>query len=582
MARSPRRTRSLQKVPTGIVGLDELTSGGLPYKRPTLLCGGAGCGKTLLAMEFLVNGARRYGEPGVFVSFEESADDLFRNFASLGFDLPGLVATRKLVVDHARVEPHEVADSGDYDLDGLFIRLAHAIDQVGAKRVVLDTVEALFAGLPNPTILRAELRRLFRWLKQRGVTAVITAEQGSQTLTRHGIEEYVSDCVIMLDHRVADRVSTRRLRVVKYRGSVHGTNEYPFLIDDDGIWLLPVTSLKLEHAVSDDRVSSGIPSLDTMLDGRGYYRGSSILLSGTAGSGKTSVAAHFATAAARRGERCLYFAFEESPAQLMRNMRSIGLDMARWTQKGLLQFHAARPSLHGLELHLSVMLKAVQQFRPRVVIVDPITSLAAVGNQLDTKTMLLRLVDSLKAHGITALLTSLTHAGTDLEHTEAEISSLMDTWLLLRDIETQGERNRGMYVLKARGMAHSNQIREFRLTAHGVELSDVYVGPGVVLTGSARVAQEARDEAERRAAREQLEQQRFALEQKRQALENQIATLRTAFAAEEARALQFMAQSELHSRLIEEERAIQRRRRQPDAARAGARRRATRTSEPRP
>lgn len=535
-------TPQLPKAPTGIRGLDDITSGGLPAGRPTLVCGGAGCGKTLLAMEFLVQGAAQYDEPGAFVAFEETVEDLAKNMASLGFDLDGLVAARKLAVDHIHLERNQFEEIGEYNLEGLFVRLGHLIDSMGAKRVVLDTVETLFATLPNEAIVRTELRRLLGWLKTRGVTVVITGERGDKTLTRYGIEEYVSDCVIVLDHRVAGQTSTRRLRVVKYRGSTHGPDEYPFLIDQHGISVLPITSLGLEHIASCERISSGIARLDVMLGGQGYYRGSSILASGTAGSGKTSMTAHFVDAACQRGERCLMFLFEESPSQLLRNMHSIGIDLEQWTRPDLLRFHAVRPSLHGLEMHLAVMMKLIDEWEPHVVVVDPISGFGGLGDPLQIKAVLVRLVDSLKTRGITLLLTSLTTAGAALEHTEQDISSLIDAWLLLRDIEANGERNRGLYILKSRGMAHSHQIREFILTDHGVELIEVYVGSGGMLTGSARLAQEASERAERLAARQAIERQQLALERKRQVMENKIAALRAEYAAEEAETLRLIDQ----------------------------------------
>jgi len=556
----------LPKSPTGIRGLDDITGGGLPAGRPTLVCGSAGCGKTLLAMEFLVHGALDYGEPGVFMAFEETSGDLARNVASLGFDLPALIAGKKLAVDHVAIERSEIEETGEYDLEGLFIRLGHAIDSIGAKRVALDTVESLFSGLPNQAILRAELRRLFRFLRDRGVTAVITGERGEGTLTRYGIEEYVSDCVVVLDHRVSEQQSTRRLRVAKYRGSTHGTNEYPFLIDEQGISVLPVSSLGLNHEALKERIPTGIARLDTMLGGQGYFRGSSVLISGTAGSGKTSMAAHLADAACRRGERCLAFLFEESPSQLMRNMRSIGLDLQPWVKKGLLRFHAARPSLHGLEMHLAVTLKAINEFQPAVVIVDPISSFTAGGRPFEVKTMLIRLVDFLKVKGITTMMVNLTSGGGALEQTNAEISSLIDTWLLLRDIELSGERNRGLYILKSRGMAHSNQIREFKLTDHGVELLDVYVGLGGVLTGSARLAQEARERAESLAARQDVEEQQADLERKRHALESQITALRAEFAAAEVEAKRLIRQGEQRRERLEQDMSAMGINRQSDGA----------------
>ena len=530
----------LVKTPTGIQGFDEITDGGLPAGRPTLVCGGAGCGKTLFGMEFLVRGATQFNEPGVFMSFEETIDELIKNVSSLGFDLEELVRNKKMVLEHVHVERSEIEETGEYDLEALFIRLGYAIDSTGAKRVVLDTIESLFAGLPNQLILRAELRRLFRWLKEKGVTAIITGERGNETLTRQGLEEYVSDCVIMLDHRVTEQNSTRRLRVVKYRGSIHGTNEYPFLINEDGFSILPVTSLGLNHTVSNERISSGIPALDKMLEGKGFYRGSTVLISGTAGVGKTSIAAHFAVAACKRGERVLYFCFEESPNQLKRNMRSIGIDLEPWVQKGLLQFQATRPTFYGLEMHLAVTHKAVNDFKPKVVILDPINTFVVGDKEFEVKTMLMRIVDFLKMNQITALFTSLTASGSALEHSDTSISSLIDTWLLLRDIELNGERNRGMYVLKSRGMANSNQIREFVLTNHGVELREVYIGSSGVLTGSARIAHEALENAEVLTRKQDIERKKREIERKRKTLEAKIISLYADFDSEEAEALKMI------------------------------------------
>lgn len=465
--------RSLPKCPTGIQGFDDITGGGVPRGRPTLVCGMAGCGKTLLAMQFLVRGATDYHEPGVFMAFEENADELTKNVASLGFDLPALIRHKQLCVDYVHVERSEIEETGEYDLEALFVRLGHAIDSIGARRVVLDTVEALFGALPNTLILRAELRRLFRWLKDKGVTAMITAEQGGGTLTRYGLEEYVSDCVVRLDHRLTEQVSTRRLHIVKYRGSAHGTNEYPFLINERGFFILPITSLGVQHPASTERVSTGLPQLDTMLSGRGYFRGSTVLISGTAGTGKTSVAAHFAEAACRRGERCLYFAFEESMPQVTRNMQSIGLNLRPWLDKGRLRFHASRPTLYGLEEHLATMGMMIDTFHPHVLVIDPLTNFLSVGKASAAKAMLVRLLDTAKQHQITTVCTSLTTAGDVLEGTAVDVSSLVDTWLLLRDIELNGERNRGLYILKSRGMAHSNQICDMLITDHGIELLDI-------------------------------------------------------------------------------------------------------------
>jgi circadian clock protein KaiC len=543
--------KNLLKSPTGIQGFDEITGGGLPAGRPTLVCGGAGCGKTLFGMEFLVRGIIQFNEPGVFMSFEETNEELTKNVASLGFDLEDLIKHKKIALDHVHIERSEIEETGEYDLEGLFVRLNYAIDSIGAKRVVLDTIESLFAGLPNQLILRAELRRLFRWLKNKGVTSIITGERGEETLlTRQGLEEYVSDCVIMLDHRVTEQTSTRRLRVVKYRGSMHGTNEYPFLIDENGFSVLPVTSLGLKHIVSNKRILSGITELDKMLEGKGYYCGSTVLVSGTAGVGKTSIAAHFAEAACKRGERVLYFCFEESPNQLMRNMLSIGIKLEPWVRKGLLLFQATRPTLYGLEMHLAATHKAVNAFKPAIVILDPINTFIIGDKVNEVKTMLMRIVDFLKANQITAMFTSLTVSENALENSDVGISSLIDTWLLLRDIELSGERNRGMYVLKSRGMANSNQIREFILTDHGVKLREAYIGASGVLTGSARVAQEALENAGVLTRKLDIERKKRELEQKHKALEAQIASLHADFESEESEALKMIqTEQEMNKRL---------------------------------
>jgi circadian clock protein KaiC len=530
--RDSSKKRQLGKCPTGISGLDEVTGGGLPRGRPTLICGGAGCGKSLMAMEFLVRGVLEYGEKGVLMTFEEPAKDVTQNVASLGFELDKLIAQKRLVIDHVRVERREIEETGEYDLEGLFIRLGHAIDSVGASRVVLDTIESLFSGLGNLAILRAELRRLFEWLKEKGVTAVVTGEQGESTLTRQGLEEYVSDCVIFLDHRLIEQVSTRRLRVVKYRGSTHGTNEYPFLIDDDGITVLPITSIELSHDAPTGRISSGVNELDEMLGGEGYFRGSSVLISGTAGTGKTTLAAHFVDAACRRGERCLYFAFEESPGQVIRNMRSVGVDLQPWIRNGRLVFHASRPTLSGLETHLATVHKQISQLKPQAVVVDPISNLITVGTEVEVRSMLLRLIDFLKVHQITAMLTNLTSGGAVLEGTDLGVSSLMDTWLLLRDLEVNGERNRGLYVLKSRGMSHSNQIREFLLTRQGIKLIEPYIGAAGVLTGSARLAQEAQERAEALTREQEVERRQRDLDRRRRAMKAQVEALRASFEAE--------------------------------------------------
>ena len=562
---SPFPAAQFSKCPTGIQGLDEITGGGLPRGRPTLACGGAGCGKTVLAVEFLVRGAVQFDEPGVFVAFEETEAELKANVASLGFDLAGLVRRKKIVLDHVHIERSEITETGEYDLEGLFVRLNLAIDSIGAKRVALDTLEALFGGLPNEAILRAELRRLFRWLKDKGVTAVITAERGREQLTRHGLEEYVSDCVILLDHRVNDQIATRHLRVVKYRGALHGTNEFPFLIGEEGISVLPITSLGLNHKVSSDRIPAGIPRLDAMLGGQGFFRGSSILLTGTSGTGKTSVGACFAEAGARRGERVLFFSFEESPAQIIRNMRSIGLNLETWVKRGLLRFHSARPTLYGLEMHLATMFKEITSFQPAVVIVDPVTSLLVAGTDSETKGMATRLVDFLKAGQVTSLFTSLTHGGDALQQSEIAMSSLMDAWLLLQDIEGNGERNRVLYVLKARGMAHSNQVREFLISNQGIDLVDACIGPSGVLTGASRVAQVAGEKAEALAAQEELAYRKRELETKRTMLEQQIARLRSDYEAEQAELRRLDEQAGKRMHVLAAERMELARLRQADA-----------------
>jgi len=548
----PAVTPALRKSPTGIIGLDEITGGGLPTGRPTLVCGSAGCGKTMLAMEFIVRGAVESGEPGVFMMFEENEAELTANVRSLGFDLDRLVKQKMIALDHVHIERSEIEETGEYDLEGLFIRLGYAIDAIGAKRVVLDTVEALFAGLPNHAILRAELRRLFRWLKNRGMTAIITGERGEgNAITRYGLEEYVADCVITLDHRVTEQISTRRLRVLKYRGSAHGTNEYPFLIGERGFSVLPITSLKLDHAAPAERLSTGVARLDEMLGGKGVFRGSSVLVSGAPGTGKSSIGAKFADAACRRGERALLFAYEESSAQILRNMRSIGMDLAPWVKKGLLQIHASRPTLSGLEQHLVAMHDTVRAFRPAVVVVDPISNLTLERSEAEEKPTLMRLIDLLKRQQITALFTSLTTSGSGtsaLEDSQVGMSSLMDAWLLLRNVEFNGERNRTLHVLKARGMAHSNQVREFVLSDAGIDLVDVVLSEDRVLTGTARVAQAAHERYATEVRREDHERKLRQLGARRKAIEAQVAALIAAGEAEEAEVKFAIAQEALHEK----------------------------------
>lgn len=559
----------ISKSPSGIRGFDEITGGGLPKGRLTLVCGGPGCGKSLFGVEYLVRGAARYDEPGVFVSFEESAEEIISNVASLGFDLPGLIARKKLLVEYIHVDRSEIEETGEYDLEGLFVRLSHAIDSVGAKRVVLDTIESLFSGLKETIILRAELRRLFRWLKEKGVTAVVTGERGEGSLTRYSLEEYVSDCVIFLDHRVQEEFSTRRLRVVKYRGTTHGENEYPFLIDETGFSVLPLTSLSLEHAISNQRIPSGFSGLDEMLGGKGYYRGSTVLVSGTAGTGKSSMAAYFAEATCRRGERCLYFAFEEPVSQILRNMRSIGVDLEPWVKKGLLQFHAIRATHFGLEMHLVTMHKLIRQFRPKAVIVDPITNLSHIGFGREVQSVLTRLIDLLKMNNITALFTSLTTGGKPIEQSEVGISSLIDTWVLLTDLEEGRERNRGIQILKSRGMAHSNQLREFMMTGRGLKLVDVYLGRSGVLTGSARVVQEAQDRAGAALHRQDVEQKRRSLSRKRKRLAAEIAALQADLEQEEAEFQQFVIDEDLREGNISRDRDALARSRKTENGSAG-------------
>ncbi len=527
---------TLAKAPTGIEGLDEITGGGLPAGRPTLVCGTAGSGKTMLSMEFLVRGATQFGEPGVFMMFEENAAEIAANVRSLGFDLEKLVADNKIALDHVHIERSEIEETGEYNLDGLFIRLGHAIDTIGAKRVVLDTIEALFAGLPNHAVLRAELRRLFRWLKDRGVTAIITGEKvEGNAITRYGLEQYVADCVIILDQRIHEQISTRRLRVLKYRGTAHGMNEYPFLIGAHGFSVLPITSLQLDHQASEQRVPTGIARLDEMLGGQGFYRGSSVLVSGAPGTGKTSVAAKLVETACRRGERALFFAYEESTAQIVRNMRSVGIDLAPWVKKGLLEIHSSRPTLQGLEQHLVAMHDLVRAFRPTVVAVDPISNLTLSQDDAEVKPTLMRLIDLLKKDQITAVFTSLTDGGEVVSRAAESllsVSSLMDTWLLLRNVEFTGERNRTIFVQKSRGMAHSNQIREFVLSDHGIDLVDVYLGGNRLLTGSARVAQEAQERAAATLRAEDHQRKLRQLDGKRKAIAAQIAALQAEAEAE--------------------------------------------------
>ncbi|WP_114937910.1 circadian clock protein KaiC [Mucilaginibacter endophyticus] len=545
----------LPKTPTGITGLDEITGGGLPKGRPTLICGEAGCGKTLMSLEFVIRGATEFNEPGVFMAFEEKADELAANVASLGFDLFKLQENKKLRLDHVHIDRSEIEETGEYDLEGLFIRLGYAIDSIGAKRVVLDTLENLFSGLSNQVILRAELKRLFNFLKNKGVTAIITGEKGEgASLTRQGLEEYVSDCVILLDHRVINQISTRRLRVVKYRGSQHGTNEYPFLIDEEGISVLPVTSLKLEKEVSSKRISSGIPSLDSMFGGKGFFQGSSILVSGTAGTGKTSIAASFANEVCSNKKKCLYFAFEESPKQILRNMKSINIDLQQHVDSGLLEFHASRPTLYGLEMHLVAIYKIIKRFKPSTVILDPITNLITVGSVSEVKSMLIRLIDFLQDEQVTVMFTALSLNTVVNEQTDEGVSSLVDAWLLVRDIESNGERNRGLYIMKSRGMSHSNQVREFTITDNGLNLVDVYLGPEGVLTGSAREAQKLKEKTGVALRDFAVSRKDKEILRKRMMLESKIASLQAEFESAEEELNKMYLEDELKQEIIEKNR----------------------------
>jgi len=518
--------QALEKCPTGIVGFDEISTGGLPRGRPTLLAGQAGSGKTLFALEFVLHGIEQYGEPGVFVSFEESPEELATNIASIGFDLERHQHENTLRILHLDIDPSDMIEAGEYDLEGLFLRLGAAIDATGARRIALDAVENLFSAFTDLRILRAEFRRLMNWLKDKGITAVITTERGNNTLSRHGLEEYIADCVVALDNRIDGQLATRRLRIVKYRGSAHGSDEYPFILDQHGFSVMPITSAGLSYPVITERMSTGVETLDAMLSG-GVFRGSSLLVSGTSGTGKSSTAAHMIDAACRRGESSLYLALEESPDQIMRNMSSIGFDLAQHVASGLLHFHAARPTASGLENHLATLVGLVNTFAPRVVVIDPITAFNTGTDDELVKTMLIRAVDLFKSHGITSLFTALTNGGDAPESTSVAISSLVDVWLLLRNLEAAGERTRGLYVCKARGIAHSNQIREFLLTHTGIKLVDVLLDTdGKILTGSARLMRQKQLECAVKARTTDSARRREVLEKKRHALEAKIAAMR--------------------------------------------------------
>ena len=546
----------IEKAATGIAGFDDITFGGLPRNRPTLVCGGPGSGKTLFGLEFLARGITEHGEPGVFVSFEETEEELAKNVKSLGLDLPDLIAKKKLVIDTLRVDREDYLETGDYDLGGLFIRVGCAIDSIGAKRIVLDSMEALFSGLTDHMRLRSEIHRLFLWLKDKGVTAIVTGESIEPSgKTREGLEEFISDCVVYLDHRVNDTISTRRLRITKYRGSFHGTNEYPFMIDESGICVLPVTSLNLTYKASTERVSTGIASLDGMLGGKGYYRGSSVLVTGTAGSGKTSVGAHFIHTASRRGERCLMWSFEESESQIVRNMRSIGIDLEPSIKAGSLKILTSRPQIFGLEMHLGIIHKEINAFAPKCICIDPVSNFIGAGTVSETKVMLTRLVDLTKSKGITTIMTYLIRGGMPAETTDAGVSSLMDTWIVLTDPEFNGERNRILSVLKSRGMPHSNQMREMLLTSHGVDLIFPYLGPSGAVTGAARKSLEASEKALSVAQQIKIMKKKNDFESSRDLIEAKIKMMRSRLQSQEQAIALELSQAKTRDDVKTEERS---------------------------
>lgn len=552
----PLKYKSLQKCPTGITGLDEITLGGLPKNRPTLICGGSGSGKSMFGMEFLVRGAVFYNEPGLFVAFEETEEELTQNIASLGFNVTELVDTNQLILDHIHIDQTEFKEIGSYNLDGLFIRLGDTIDRFKIKRVVLDTIEVLFSNFANELILRSELQRLFRWFKEKQVTVVVTAEQGVNTFSRYGLEEYVADCVILLDNRMEQQISTRRLRIAKYRGSTHGNNEYPFIINGSGISIIAITSIKLDYTVSDKRISSGIKQLDTMLGDKGFYSGSSILVSGAAGNGKTSIAASFANSTCQLGEKCYYFTLEESVDQLIRNINSIGIDLRPWIKKDLLRFHAINPYAAGLEANLADIQKLTNEFNPSVVIIDPIANLKMLGHLNEVQGILSILIAFFKSKLITTMFTSLVAEDKLMGFVADEgISALMDTWIYLQYIYGQGERNRGISILKSRGMAHSNQLRELILSDKGIHLQDVYIGQDKVLTGSARLVQATKLEIENSNRESELRHRERQLEITRKSLEGQINALHATLEDAKEEAIHLNEHKENIYKLLAESRA---------------------------
>jgi circadian clock protein KaiC len=556
--------KALEKAPTGITGFEDITFGGLPKGRPTLVAGGAGSGKTMFAMEFIVHGATEFNEPGVYVTFEENVNDLKQNFASVGYDLEKLIEEKKIIIDHVFLDRSLILETGEYDLEALFIRLGYSIDSIGAKRVALDTIEVLFSGLSNHALLRSELVRLFRWLKERGITAVVTGEKGEHTLTRYGLEEYIADCVIILDSRVTEQINTRRLRIAKYRGSTHGMDEYPFLIGKEGIIIFPITSIKTDYKLSREKISSGIPKLDSMLDGKGFFRGSSVLYTGTAGTGKTSFAADFVDAACRRGEKCLYIAMEETQDQIVRNMRSIGLDLDQWVKKGLLEFFITRPALYGLETHIVMIENLLKKYQPKNMVLDPISDFTAIGGGREVKSMLTRLQDIMKEREITSVYTDLITGDINTRQAEVYISSMIDTWIMLRNMEYNGERNRSLTIIKSRGMPHSNQLREFKFSDKGIDLIAPYIGPAGVLMGSAKVIQEAKDKAHITDVEREIDHKRTLLAEKHRVYEARKVALEAEFHTEDATLAKSIDQAKQDLEIISLDRSVMARERKAE------------------
>ena len=465
---------SITKLPkslTGIQGLDDITYGGIPQNRPTLLVGSIGTGKTIFAMEYIINGITMFNEPGVFMTFEEQTDELQINVTSMGYNLSKLIADNKIYLEHLHIDHREIQATGKYDIEGLFIRIEMAIEKVKAKRIVLDALDTLFIGLDSQ-ILRSEIKRLFFWLKEKKVTAIITSEVGDIFLTRLGFEEVVADCVIELNNRLNNQISTRRLRIVKYRGSYHSTNEYPFMIDHKGITIFPIISEAPQIIVSNERISSGIKQIDEMLDGRGFYVGSSILVSGSAGTGKSSIAASFIKDVCEKKGTALYCAFEEAPNQIKRNMASIGIFLEPYEKSGNLHFYYSRPTLQTLELHFIAIKKLIKQINPSVVILDPITNLMIENINSDIRTMLTRFVDYLKMEQITVLLTAtLTVSSLELIQSNEGISSMVDTCIMIQEKNIIDSRRRTLYIMKSRGICNSKKEVEFIITSEGISIA---------------------------------------------------------------------------------------------------------------